>query len=65
MAASRYIFFFFFLFLNIIRYAYLGGFDETSNLLAASRYDIPVSSTMSHAFVTSFTTLEEIEEFWI
>ena len=45
------------------RSAYLGGFSETSNLLASSRYDIPLSSTHSHAFVTSFKSLEEIDDF--
>lgn len=45
------------------RSAYLGGFDETSSLLASSRYNIPLSATMSHAFVTAFRNLDEIEEF--
>ncbi|KAL4460963.1 hypothetical protein ABPG74_016435 [Tetrahymena malaccensis] len=45
------------------RYAYMGGFNETSNLLASSRYDIPVSSTMSHSYVTSYTSLDEVQDF--
>ncbi|KRX08606.1 Quinolinate phosphoribosyl transferase, C-terminal [Pseudocohnilembus persalinus] len=45
------------------RYAYLGGFQETSNLLASNRYNIPLSSTHSHAFVTAFRNLDEIDEF--
>ncbi|EGR31342.1 nicotinate phosphoribosyltransferase-like protein, putative [Ichthyophthirius multifiliis] len=64
LAASRYLIFYLQILKNF-RYAYIGGFDQTSNLLAASKYDIPVSSTMSHAFVTSYTFLDEIEEFYI
>ena len=45
------------------KYAYMGGFDETSNLLASSRFDIPVSSTMSHSYVTSYSNLDEIDDF--
>lgn len=36
------------------RYAYTGGFDATSNLLAGKEFDIPVSGTLSHAFVMSY-----------
>lgn len=45
------------------KYSYLGGFDYTSNLMAASRYGIPILSTMSHAFVSSFTSIDEISNF--
>lgn len=41
----------------------MGGFDETSSLLASNRYNIPLSSTHSHAFVTAFRNLDEITEF--
>lgn len=34
-------------------------------MLASNRYNIPLSSTHSHAFVTAFRSLEEIEEFKI
>lgn len=36
------------------RAAYLAGFVGTSNLLAGTRYDIPVSGTMAHSFVQVF-----------
>ncbi len=42
------------------RYAYLGGFDATSNVKAADLFpELPVSGTHAHAFVQSFLGLEE------
>ena len=43
--------------LSASQYSYLGGFTGTSNLQASLIFDIPCIGTMSHAFVTSFTTL--------
>lgn len=31
--------------------------------MAASRYGIPILSTMSHAFVSSFTSIDEISNY--
>lgn len=36
------------------RYAYVGGFDATSNLLAGREFNIPVCGTQSHAFIMSY-----------
>jgi nicotinate phosphoribosyltransferase len=36
------------------RASYLGGFDGTSNVLAAMKFHIPAVGTMAHSFVQSF-----------
>ncbi len=43
------------------RAAVVGGFDNTSNVLAAERYDIPPSGTMAHSFIETFDS--EMEAF--
>jgi nicotinate phosphoribosyltransferase len=43
------------------RAAIVGGFDNTSNVLAAKQYGLSLSGTMSHAFVQSFES--EIDSF--
>jgi len=47
--------------LKVARSSYLAGFAATSNVLAGKGYDIPVSGTMAHSFVTAFDS--ELEAF--
>ncbi|KAL2610277.1 hypothetical protein R1flu_028850 [Riccia fluitans] len=42
------------------KYCYLGGFNATSNIDAGRRFGIPVRGTHSHAFVSSFMSIDEI-----
>ena len=47
--------------LTMARSGYIGGFQSTSNVMAARRYDIPPAGTMAHSLITSYPT--ELEAF--
>ena len=49
--------------LSASEYSYLGGFKKTSNLTAGIKLGIPCVGTMSHAYVTSFSSIEDALDF--
>jgi nicotinate phosphoribosyltransferase len=46
---------------RLARLSYMAGFDGTSNLAAAARYDLPAFGTMAHSFVGTFE--DEVDAF--
>lgn len=44
------------------RYAYLGGFDGTSNVKAASVFGMEMRGTHAHSFVVSFYSLSDLKD---
>jgi nicotinate phosphoribosyltransferase len=44
------------------KYAYVGGFDGTSNIRAGVKFGMPVKGTHAHSFVTAYRGLEDLKE---
>merc|ERR1719491_2134940 len=43
------------------KYAVVGGFAGTANVLAGKLLDLPISGTHAHSFVQSFTSLDQVK----
>jgi len=48
--------------MSATRYAVMGGFDGTSNVLAGKVYGLAVKGTHAHSFITSYFSMEQITD---
>eukprot|EP00741_Cyanophora_paradoxa_P003576 tig00000093_g3474.t1 len=48
--------------LSASRYTYAGGFDGTSDVLAAKLFGVPCKGTHAHAFVNTFSGFEDLKD---
>ena len=48
--------------LTASKYAYLGGFDATSNVEAGFNFGVPVAGTLAHSMIMSFETEDDCKD---
>ncbi|EKX33665.1 hypothetical protein GUITHDRAFT_147739 [Guillardia theta CCMP2712] len=48
--------------LSASRYSHMGGFDSSSNVLAGLKFGVKISGTHAHAFVQSFSGIEDLQQ---
>lgn len=46
--------------LSATKYAYLGGFDKSSNVLACKNFGIPMIGTHAHSYVMTYRSLDSL-----
>lgn len=48
--------------LTASKYAYLGGFEGTSNVEAGYEFGVPIAGTLAHSMIMSFETEDDCKD---